>query len=137
MVSAPDCGSGGPGFESLYPPDRVHCENDVLFCVQSVGVRYIFKRERTALNTAGQQTRSGVIRPGLLPCLSSVLNPYILFVTFCGLDLKKIRKIRKGFKPVTEIMPFFKFVIFSGIVKCNAVFIIKGACTHLIIGRRK
>ena len=22
LVSAPDCGSGGPGFESLYPPCR-------------------------------------------------------------------------------------------------------------------
>ncbi len=23
LVSAPDCGSGGRGFESLYPPDKV------------------------------------------------------------------------------------------------------------------
>ena len=23
LVSAPDCGSGGPGFESLYPPSQV------------------------------------------------------------------------------------------------------------------
>ena len=23
LVSAPDCGSGGPGFESLYPPSAV------------------------------------------------------------------------------------------------------------------
>ncbi len=24
LVSAPDCGSGGQGFESLYPPDEKH-----------------------------------------------------------------------------------------------------------------
>ena len=24
LVSAPDCGSGGPGFESLYPPYKKH-----------------------------------------------------------------------------------------------------------------
>ena len=29
LVSAPDCGSGGPGFESLYPPSLVTAEGQV------------------------------------------------------------------------------------------------------------
>ncbi len=30
LVSAPDCGSGGQGFESLYPPFYRMCHSDTL-----------------------------------------------------------------------------------------------------------
>ena len=33
LVSAPDCGSGGPGFESLYPPCKVS-RRDTFFYIR-------------------------------------------------------------------------------------------------------
>ncbi len=53
MVSAPDCGSGGPGFESLYPPfaDQLRSGNQVSCALYAYpcGARVLLKGYRQAV----------------------------------------------------------------------------------------
>ena len=55
LVSAPDCGSGGPGFESLYPPLAI------AVCGKLLGYRQAVRHSTLTAAFAGSNPASPVV----------------------------------------------------------------------------
>ena len=67
LVSAPDCGSGGPGFESLYPPFRLWAIAKLFIVETSVNWKHVKtkrccqKETRNGANTRIEQHLKGIM----------------------------------------------------------------------------